>query len=102
MRLPGDVEVIALVDHLLRSGASGGDSLGPGGSRRSAQYSRRCSKVHGTADEVERVRDASHAAVPLRSATSRSNPESRMDSQEADDMQCDVATHVETSSELTG
>jgi hypothetical protein len=65
---PREVEVIMFHDYLLRSGASGSDSTSPGVRLRLSEILKASDDVESAAAEVERVRDATHSAVALRSA----------------------------------
>jgi hypothetical protein len=60
--------MIALVDHFLRSGASGGYALGAGGSACSNESVTAAAEVARASTEVERAFDATHSAIALRIA----------------------------------
>lgn len=84
---PREVNVVALVYDLLRSGATRGRSVAPrpGDERRSIAG---CDhNVDSSALEVERVRDATHAAVALRRAATAGNTSSRPDVEQASEVQ---------------
>lgn len=80
------MDVVAFVDDLFRPRAPRRDALGVdrGDDRRSSAGWDH--KVDCTASEVERAFDATHSAVALRSAATAGDNDSRMDSQETQEV----------------
>lgn len=78
---PGDVQVIALVYDFLRSGASGRDPLGKGGSPCKSESVTAACEVCCASFEVVRARDATQSPIALRSAAAGGNSQSRMSGQ---------------------
>lgn len=97
---PRYVEVVPLVDDLLRARAAFGDTLRVGRPSCRDQSCSWAAEVDSASAEMERARNPTHSAIALRRAATAGDSESAMDSQESGQVDSGMRCQPPVSDEL--